>query len=227
MNYRALKARQRLERESHPPNLALRLHRALSWLNRAEQLAEDRDGAFIFLWIAFNAAYSTDHDEKYHTSERVVFRGFLHKLISLDGRNAIQQLVWQEFSGSIRVLLGNQYICQDFWNHRNGKLTEAQWRRKFRNANKEARTALAQGDTAMVLSIVLSRLYTLRNQLMHGGATWNGAVNRDQIRDCANLLGKLVPLVIEIMMDSVDTLWGEASYPVVERATDEPGERRQ
>jgi hypothetical protein len=62
---------------------------------------------------------------------------------------------------------------------------------------------------------VLSRLYTLRNQLMHGGATWNSSVNRDQIRDCANLLGKLVPLVIEIMMDNVNTLWGDACYPVV------------
>jgi hypothetical protein len=67
-----------------------------------------------------------------------------------------------------------------------------------------------------VLSIVLSRLYTLRNQLMHGGATWNSSVNRDQIRDCGNLLGKLVPLVIEIMMDSVNTLWGDACYPVVD-----------
>jgi hypothetical protein len=67
-----------------------------------------------------------------------------------------------------------------------------------------------------VLSIVLSRLYTLRNQLMHGGATWNSSVNRDQIRDCANLLGKLVPLVIEIMMDNVNTLWSDACYPVVD-----------
>jgi hypothetical protein len=49
MNYQDLKTRQRLERRAHPPNLALRVHRALSWLNRAEQLAEDRDElAWIF-----------------------------------------------------------------------------------------------------------------------------------------------------------------------------------
>jgi hypothetical protein len=51
---------------------------------------------------------------------------------------------------------------------------------------------------------------------MHGGSTWNSSVNRDQIRDCGNLLGKLVPLVIEIMMDNVNTLWGDACYPVVD-----------
>ena len=35
-----------------------------------------------------------------------------------------------------------------------------------------------------VLSIVLSRIYTLRNQLVHGGATWDSSVNREQLRDC-------------------------------------------
>ena len=35
------------------------------------------------------------------------------------------------------------------------------------------------------------------------------------MRDCTNLLGKLVPLIIESMMDSPDTLWGDACYPVV------------
>ena len=70
-------------------------------------------------------------------------------------------------------------------------------------------------DTVTVLAVVLSRIYTLRNQLMHGGATWNGSVNREQMRDCVNLMGKLVPLVIEIMMDNPGTLWGDACYPVV------------
>ena len=32
------------------------------------------------------------------------------------------------------------------------------------------------------------------------GATWNSSVNRDQVRDCVNFLGKLVPLMIEVMM---------------------------
>ena len=56
--------------------------------------------------------------------------------------------------------------------------------------------ALGRRGTSTVLSIVLSRLYVLRNQLVHGGATWNGKVNRAQVRDGANLLGKFVPAVI-------------------------------
>lgn len=48
MSYERLKQRQRAERHTHNENLALRTHRSLSWLNRAEQ-AEDLDGQFIFL----------------------------------------------------------------------------------------------------------------------------------------------------------------------------------
>lgn len=57
--HKELKARQRAERDSYPENLSLRVHRALSWLDRAEQ-DDDPDSRFIFLWIAFNAAYATD-----------------------------------------------------------------------------------------------------------------------------------------------------------------------
>jgi hypothetical protein len=71
-------------------------------------------------------------------------------------------------------------------------------------------------DTVTVLAIVLSRVYVLRNQLVHGGATWNSRVNRDQVRDCTRFLGQLVPLVVGIMMDHPATLWGDPCYPVVE-----------
>jgi len=40
-------------------------------------------------------------------------------------------------------------------------------------------------------------------------------VNREQIRDCARLMGELMPRIIEIMMDNPQTLWGDAVYPVV------------
>jgi hypothetical protein len=43
---------------------------------------------------------------------------------------------------------------------------------------------------------------------------WNG--NREQLRDCTKLLGKLVPLAIELMMDNPETLWDDKNYPVVE-----------
>ena len=89
------------------------------------------------------------------------------------------------------------------------------WKQSFANAKRAAGRALARRDTTTVLSVVLSRIYTLRNQLVHGGATWNSSVNRDQVRDGVNLLAKLVPLAIEIMLDNVAEEWPAACYPVV------------
>ena len=215
MHYQTLKARHRLERDHHPANLTLRVHRSLSWLQRAEQ-TDDSDGRFVFLWIAFNAAYATDIDENCRLSEQETFRAFLRKLCDLDRERQIENLVWSEFSGSIRVLLDNQYVFQSFWDYQNGKITQEQWTERFAAGRRRAQSALAQRDTAEVLAVLFNRIYTLRNQIMHGGATWNSSINRPQLRDCGSLLGKLVPLIIELMLNNPDTLWGDACYPVVQ-----------
>lgn len=214
MSFKELKQRHRQEREAQHSNLRLRLHRALSWLDRAEQ-ADDLDGRFIFLWIAFNAAYATEIDASMRLSEQETFKAFLEKLCGLDGDKRIESLVWREFSGSIRVLLDNPYVFQSFWDYQSGNIDEATWKRRFSSGKQAAQLALISGNTPALLGVLFNRLYTLRNQLIHGGATWNGSVNRDQLRDCTSLLGKLVPLIIELMMDSADTLWGDACYPVV------------
>ncbi|MEH6540891.1 hypothetical protein [Halopseudomonas sp.] len=215
MNYAELKTRQRAERHAHSPNLAIRVHRSLSWLNRAEQ-ADDLDGRYVFLWIAFNAAYATEIDGQQRLSEQETFKAFLAKLSELDQQNALEDLVWHAFPSNIRVLLDNPYVFQSFWDHQSGKISKAQWQQRFDAGKQRAKAALGARDTNGVLAVVFSRLYTLRNQLIHGGATWNGKINRDQLRDCVAILGQLVPLVIEIMLDNPNTLWGDACYPVVE-----------
>jgi hypothetical protein len=216
ITHAVLKARQRAERANHPPDLALRVHRALSWLDRAEREDRDADARFIFLWIAFNAAYATDIAEEYRGSEQGMFRVFLQKLFDLDKQKLLADLVWQEFPGSIRALLASKFVFGDFWKSQNGSLAKDEWEGRFAAANAHAKRALAQGDTVAVLSIVLARIYTLRNQVMHGGATWNGSVNREQIRDCTAFMAKLVPVIIVLMLDNPRTLWGSAVYPVVE-----------
>ncbi len=215
MDHATLKKRQREERDNWPGNLSLRVHRALSWLQRAE-LCDDNDGRFVFLWISFNAAYAYDMDERYRTSEQDTLRGFLTKLCELDDSRRLEELAWEEFPRVIRVLLDNPYVFQGFWDYQSGRIPESEWRERFTAARKAAYAALGNRDTAAVLGIILNRLYTLRNQLVHGGATWNSGVNREQVRDSVTLIGKLVPLVILTMMDNPDTLWGDAAYPVVD-----------
>ena len=53
----ALVQRHKEQRALGNTPFTLRIHRALSWLKRAEAAGEDDDVAFICLWIGFNAAY--------------------------------------------------------------------------------------------------------------------------------------------------------------------------
>jgi hypothetical protein len=176
----------------------------------------DLDGRFVFLWIAFNAAYSVQLDDGGHLSERTAFRTFLRRLVERDPAQRISDLVWLEFGASIRGLLDNRYVFQDFWDYQNGLITEEAWKQKFQSANRAAKRALAAQKTGDVLGIVLSRIYTLRNQLVHGGSTWAGKTNREQLRDCVRFMERLVPLVIAVLMDTPHEPWGPVAFPVVD-----------
>jgi hypothetical protein len=59
-------------------------------------------------------------------------------------------------------------------------------------------------------------IYTLRNQLVHGGATWHSVTNREQVRDCAAFMAQLVPTIITLLMDHPQHMWPAPAFPVVE-----------
>ena len=74
-DFAPLRERHRSLRDGMPLALNLRVHRALSWLQRAEQCS-DADGRFVFLWIAFNAAYAQEMPHNARLSEHENFREF-------------------------------------------------------------------------------------------------------------------------------------------------------
>ena len=210
-----LRARAQQIEKDYPGKLGLRVHRAVSWLERANLCDDDDDARFVFLWISLNSAYA-DEIQRSRGTEQSVLDQFLNRLVSLDRENLLYDLVWTKFTGPVRLLLDNQFVFQPFWDYRNGRISERRWKRSFRGAKRRAMRALGDtNQTATVLAIVLARLYTLRNQLMHGGATWQGSVNRDQIRDGTAILNDLVPLVIHLLMDNPDEDWGDPCYPVI------------
>ncbi|RYG99302.1 MAG: hypothetical protein EON58_04445 [Alphaproteobacteria bacterium] len=210
---RALKERHREVRETQPEALRLRIHRALSWLIRSEQEPDDQDARFIFQWIALNAAYAREfgRDE----TERDRARGFLENLVKLDDSKRLHQALFQQFTGPIRTLIDNKFTFEPFWTAMRTHDSSDRWEVSFSNSKKAALSAIMLGDTVKVLGIVFDRLYVLRNQLIHGGATWNSQINRAQIADGAAILGTLVPLVIAIMMEHPEQDYGDVLYPVV------------
>lgn len=200
-------------------SLAVRLHRALSWLKCASRQLDNPDLRFISLWVAFNACYANGEDVDKNLGERDAFRTFVSKLVKHDANRCIYDLLWQKFSGPVKALIENRYVFQPFWEgqrslaHGNG---DAQWAQRFERHKKNALQYLAHARVTLLLAEVLDRLYVLRNQVMHGGATFESKINRAQVRDGCNMLAMLMPVLVGIMLDAKDEDWGAIHYPVVE-----------
>lgn len=216
LHFETLKTKQRAIRHKFPETMGLRVHRAISWIGRSEMCQDDNDAAFIFLWISFNAAYADESNlQSAAVGERAAFTEYFGKLVSLDRENRIYDAIWTRFAGPIMVLMDNQYLFSRFWQHHNGVEGFADWEERFSASSKAFKNALSAGDCVRVLCFLFDRLYVLRNQIIHGGATWNSAVNRAQVRDGAAILGFLMPIFVDLMMDNPSHDWGRPFYPVV------------
>lgn len=209
----ALKARHRKIRDAQPEALRVRIHRALSWLQRAEQEQDDPDLRLVLLWIALNAAYAREFGREERERDRAA--AFFAQVVALDIEGRLHAALFDQFSGPIRSLVGNRFAFEPFWTALREHDSSGAWERSFDASRQAAMHAVVTRDTARVLSIVFDRLYVLRNQLVHGGATWNSGANRAQLRDGAAILGSLVPLLIELMMEHPEQDYGDVLYPVV------------
>ena len=110
--------------------------------------------------------------------------------------------------------------------------------------------AASQKDTIRILDILFRRLYVLRNQIMHGSSTsqaWadpkrfdsregststeDGSLNRNQVEDGVRILGCLMPLFLDVMMDhpelEQEEYWGRLPYPVRSDIRENPRSTRR
>jgi hypothetical protein len=190
---------------------SVRLHRAVSWLKSAEESHDNADLQLVSLWIAFNACYGNPNDRI--QAERQNFSVFIAKLVHHDAENRIYNLLWNHFSGPIRLLIDNQYLFKPFWDFHRGEIED--WKLAFEKSMYDATKQFSNFNVAGTLEVVLNRLYVLRNQLIHGGATFNSSINRESVKNGNNMLQLLIPVFIDIMIENHLENWGEIYYPVV------------
>ncbi|MBK7211107.1 MAG: hypothetical protein IPH99_12290 [Xanthomonadales bacterium] len=208
-----LKAKLAVRGEAIPEPMRVRIHRAISWLARAQQEEGDPDARFVFLWIAFNAAYARAFG--FEDSSREQVRAFFAQLVAVDADKRLASLMLTQFSGPVRTLVANKYVFEPFWRALRDHDSSGHWEEQFQASGKAATRAVLDGRVDVVLGIVFDRLYVLRNQLVHGGATWNSRANRAQVKDGANIMSAVVPVFVELMLDQPDVDFGEILYPVV------------
>ena len=211
-----------LEQFPEKESLLLRLRRAISWWRRAEKEMEkepeDLDARFIFLWIGFNAAYAKDPDAvngKKNFDTRKEFEGYFALLDSCDKEGRIHEAVSERFFQEIDLLLKNEFVFAPFWKHHNRIPGYENWKKRLQKSWDVVSSAQSKHNTPKILSVVFDRLYVLRIQLIHGGATWDSQFNRDQVRDGSKIMSWMLPIFIDLMLDNHNKDWGPPYYPRV------------
>ena len=203
---------KKLKTTTLPETLTIRIHRAISWLKSAEKQEENLDLKFISLWVSFNACYAVDLNGISSKPEKAKLRDFTSSLVQFD-RTRLYNLFWDKYSGPVKVLIENKFVFEKFWEYNRGEAND--YLPAFNKSIASATNCLSKQNIEGLIEIVLERLYTLRNQLIHGGATYNSKLNRSQLRDACNIMQLLVPIIIDIMLDNGEHDWGEIAYPVV------------
>jgi len=218
LSYReSVKQFKRYEKECDE-SFRTRMRRALNWFGRAERemRRRDFDAAFVFYWIAFNAAYGKDQlwDER---GEKDILFDFLYTILERDKHHCNKRLFEElDFLHTMRDIVANEYIYQGFWNSRKkGEHQKKKFRELHQTSQDDVRQALKDKNMRSLFESVFDKLYTLRNQLMHGAATWGGGVNRKQVEDGAKSLCYILPYILTIMVDNRHEDWGEVPYPPI------------
>ncbi|MBG79801.1 MAG: hypothetical protein CMJ39_03700 [Phycisphaerae bacterium] len=202
--------------------IRIRLHRALSWLKRAEECdADDYDGRVIFSWIALNSLYGesatpgVDQDKEWQ-----VRAAFLEAMVEGDANGRIQSWLKPMRSQCDRIL-SEEHLYAFYWSDPSPE----QARRARSTPRTVGRHYHDREEVIKVLLPMIDRISLLRNQLMHGLATCGSSVNRHIVEPCADLIEGLVGVLLQMIIE--DGLWEcEEAWDPVPYPPSEPVMRR-
>ena len=196
-----------------------RIRRARSWLAQSKEVKSDEE-KFICLWIAFNAAYGGEptgmDGDGPNEIERI--NTFLQKVIYHDERNEkkIRNLLLSgPYYNQIQELLDNRYAFKTFWQYVRGEPQGENWNAHFIRKNDSFWNNFEEDKVFDVFREVFWRLYQLRNQVFHGGVTFQEGWGRTQLEQGRLIMKDIVPAVLDVMDENPESDWGKVAYPRV------------
>lgn len=194
-------------------DVTLRIHRALGWAKKAKAIADDPDTVCILSWIAFNTMYASRTDAYGENQERQQFQEFLDRVRTLDKERALVIALQGCWAQAKRDLIDNEYVSWGYWAGEPGWPADGRLFEEFKRECSDATQAAVRGDHGAALRPLFDRLYVLRNQLHHGGATPAGGVNRQQVEAGAAVMKALIPAFIGVIIANADLDWGRPYFP--------------
>ena len=201
------------------PNQSLedRLQRADSWMQAAAALRpEQQHESFIFLYIAFNCLYGRRQYEGDETQIGKDLAEFFQKVRVMSARDVEEggTLLKKAVAAARRdgaILIRDKFLSNRYW--RGGSSVALQ-----KQLNKEeslVEEQLALGSYDMFLDLAFRRISVLRNQIMHGCATY-GARSHGQASLAKGLrfLKVMVPAFYELTkLYGHEVKWDPIPYP--------------
>lgn len=189
---------------------AIRIHRAFSWLGRAEAChKDDPDIALLCRWAAFNALYAQwDIDEGSTISDKFSWQHFASRILELDEDEHVAFIIRRQ-ERRINEMFASKYLNSRNW-------------RKHEIANHQERDQAVidylrwrqTQNWSLIFEGILDRIYLVRCQMVHGGATYKSGKNRRSVNDCNILLSELINAICLILIEKgTDQDWGIMCYP--------------
>ena len=204
-----------------------RLKRALTWLERCEKCNENEiDEQFLFLWISFNAAYGDDGTLQQKRSadrepEHKKLTDFLRRVAKRDDDDRLIGCI-RANQKRVHDIMNNRFLFRPFWQAEYQGHAASSWQARFKKDKKRMHAKLhAVNPDAQcigeILRLVFDRLYTLRNQIVHGGAQYCSDYNRSSLQLGHPIIALCVPEILHIMLTAIiknpDENWGKVAYP--------------
>jgi hypothetical protein len=191
-------------------NWQIRVHRSISWLKRATQLGFDQPEAkFLFMWISLNSLYSRWNAERNAPDGDTHAReGFLERLCAMDA-DLIAVMIHRHH-GLVKHLLSDPYLSDVFWREPDHPKAQSRARDDVYHLD----THLKNHEYCCVMRQTTLRMFVLRGQIVHGASTGGSRLNRTSLRHCSDLLERLVPVILHIVIEhGANDDWPALCYP--------------
>ena len=195
-----------------------RLQRADSWIQAAAGLTPEQfHESFIFLYIAFNCLYGRRKYEGEETQIVEDLDAFISKILAMHEQDARQGgTTLKNALAACRqdgmVLIRDRFLVNQYWR---GTQPPAALQVKLNQEALGALEALADGDYREFLTLVFRRISVLRNQVMHGCATYGArSYGRASLSKALRVLRVLVPAFYELSRRyGHEQTWDPIPYP--------------
>lgn len=194
-----------------------RMQRADSWIQAAAALRpEQRHESFIFLYIALNCLYGRRQYEGDETQIGKDFAEFFKKVRAMSGRDVEDggAMLKRALAAARRdgaILIRDKFLSNRYW--RGGSSVSLQ-----KQLNKEASLVeeqLALGSYDLFLDLTFRRVSVLRNQIMHGCATYGPrSYGQASLAKGLRFLKVMVPAFYELAKRyGHEVKWDPLPYP--------------